>query len=68
MCTNAIDTLEFDASTAKRAQYEAFDFELEAPGLVTVRNESVSVMPVKHSEIDRMTSGDERRPLWKAGI
>ncbi|WP_336365022.1 SWIM zinc finger family protein [Halalkalicoccus salilacus] len=40
MCTNAIDTLEFDASTAKRAQYEAFDFELVAPGLVTVRNES----------------------------
>ncbi|MFC7010001.1 SWIM zinc finger family protein [Halalkalicoccus salilacus] len=40
MCTNAIDTLEFDASTSKRAQYEAFDFELTAPGLVTVRNES----------------------------
>jgi hypothetical protein len=32
--------IEFDASTAKRTQYEAFDFELEAPGLVTVRNES----------------------------
>jgi SWIM zinc finger len=40
MCTNTIDALEFDASTSKRAQYEAFDFELEAPGLVTVRNES----------------------------
>lgn len=40
MCTNAIDALEFDASTRKRAQYEAFDFELEAPGLMTVRNES----------------------------
>ena len=40
MCTNAIDALQFDASTAKRAQYEAFDFELDAPGLVTVRNES----------------------------
>lgn len=40
MCTNAIDALEFDASTSKRAQYEAFDFELTAPGLVTVRNES----------------------------
>ena len=40
MCTNAIDTLEFDTSTSKRAQYEAFDFELDAPGLVTVRNES----------------------------
>ena len=40
MCTKAIDALEFDASTRKRAQFETFDFELEAPGLVTVRNES----------------------------
>ncbi|MFC7009903.1 SWIM zinc finger family protein [Halalkalicoccus salilacus] len=40
MCKNTLSALEFDASTAKRAQYEAFDFELEAPGLVTVRNES----------------------------
>jgi SWIM zinc finger len=40
MCRNTIDALEFDASTSKRARYEAFDFELEAPGLVTVRNES----------------------------
>ncbi|WP_336345913.1 SWIM zinc finger family protein [Halalkalicoccus ordinarius] len=40
MYTNAIDVLEFDASTAQRAQYEAVDFELEAPGLVIVRNES----------------------------
>ena len=40
MCTNTLSALEFDASTAKRAQYEAFNFELDAPGLVTVRNES----------------------------
>ncbi|WP_245634245.1 SWIM zinc finger family protein [Halalkalicoccus paucihalophilus] len=40
MCKETLSTLEFDASTSKRAQYEAFDFELEAPGLVTVRNES----------------------------
>lgn len=40
MCTNTLAALEFDASTSKRAQYEVFDFELEAPGLVTVRNES----------------------------
>ncbi|WP_332101220.1 SWIM zinc finger family protein [Halalkalicoccus salilacus] len=40
MCTETLSALEFDASTAKRAQYEAFDFELEVPGIVTVRNES----------------------------
>lgn len=40
MCKDTLSALEFDASTAKRAQYEAFDFELAAPGLVTVRNES----------------------------
>ena len=40
MCKEILTALEFDASTAKRAQYEAFDFELTAPGLVTVRNGS----------------------------
>lgn len=40
MCTNALSALEFDAQTAKRAQWEAFSFDLEAPGIVTVRNGS----------------------------
>ena len=40
MCKNTLSALQLDASTAKRAQYEAFDFEFEAPGIVTVRNES----------------------------
>ena len=40
MCTNTLSALEFDASTAKRAQHEVLDFELAAPGLATVRNES----------------------------
>lgn len=40
MCTNTLSALQFNASTAKRAQYEALDFELETPGLVIVCNES----------------------------
>lgn len=40
MYKNALAKLEYDASTAKRAQWEAFEFALEAPGLITVTNGS----------------------------
>lgn len=40
MCTNALSELQPDATTTKRAQYEAFEFDLEAPGLVRVTNGS----------------------------
>jgi hypothetical protein len=40
MSPNALAELNPDATTAKRAQYEAFEFELDAPGLVLVRNGS----------------------------
>ncbi len=40
MTTNALAELEPDAPTAKRAQYEAFEFALEAPGLLRVTNGS----------------------------
>lgn len=40
MCKNTLAELEYDASTAKRAQWEAFEFALEAPGLITVTNGS----------------------------
>lgn len=39
---------EADAKTVKRAQYEAFEFELDAPGLVTVINASHK-NPADHS-------------------
>lgn len=37
---NALDDLQVSPEVAKRAQYEGFEFELEAPGLVLVRNTS----------------------------
>lgn len=40
MCKETLAALEFDASTSKRAQYEAFAFVLDTPGIVTVRNQS----------------------------
>ena len=40
MCRNTLAELNPDAQTVKRAQYEAFEFDLEAPGLVRVRNGS----------------------------
>jgi nitrite reductase/ring-hydroxylating ferredoxin subunit len=40
MSTNALDRLEFDARTAKRAQWEAFEFAVPAPGLVNITNGS----------------------------
>lgn len=45
MSKNAVEALEdigngIDPKTLKRAQYEGFEFELEAPGLVRVRNAS----------------------------
>ncbi|WP_114578677.1 SWIM zinc finger family protein [Saliphagus sp. LR7] len=40
MTTNALAELDVDAPTAKRAQYEAFEFDLEAPGLLQVINGS----------------------------
>lgn len=40
MTVNALERLEVDEKTAKRAQYEAFEFELEAPGIIKVVNGS----------------------------
>lgn len=40
MTANALRELEFSPETGKRAQYESFEFSLEAPGLVLVRNSS----------------------------
>jgi hypothetical protein len=38
MSANVLRELEVSPEVAKRAQYEGFEFELEAPGLVLVRN------------------------------
>lgn len=38
MTTNALAELDADAPTAKRAQYEEFEFKLEALGLLRVTN------------------------------
>ena len=40
MNTNALSELQPDATTAKRAQYEAFEFALESPGHIRVTNGS----------------------------
>jgi len=40
MSANVLRELEVSPEVAKRAQYEGFEFELEAPGLVLVRNTS----------------------------
>ena len=40
MSANTLRRLETDATTEKRAQYEAFQFALENTGSVRVRNES----------------------------
>ena len=40
MCKDTLAELQFDVSTAKHAQWEAFEFTLAAPGIVTVRNGS----------------------------
>ncbi|MFC4987395.1 SWIM zinc finger family protein [Saliphagus infecundisoli] len=40
MTTNALADLDGDAPTAKRAQYEAFELDLEAPSLLRVTNGS----------------------------
>lgn len=40
MTADALRELQFSPETAKRAQYEGFEFELEDPGLVLVRNTS----------------------------
>ena len=37
MCKDTLAELEYDVSTIKRSQWEAFEFTLEAPGIVTVR-------------------------------
>ena len=49
MCTNALDDLQFDASTQKRAAYEAFTFALDAPRLVRVTNDSYGEDAAEHS-------------------
>ena len=40
MTTNWLDDLQVSPEVAKRAQYEGFEFEIDAPGLVLVRNAS----------------------------
>ncbi|WP_336346118.1 SWIM zinc finger family protein [Halalkalicoccus ordinarius] len=49
MCTNALSELQPDATTTKRAQYEAFEFDLEAPGLIQIRNGSYSDEADEHT-------------------
>ncbi len=49
MESNVLSQLQFDASTAKRAQWEAFEFTLEAPGLVRVTNGSYGDDSENHS-------------------
>lgn len=49
MKSNAVAELEADATTAKRAQWEAFEFDLEAPGLVRVRNGSYGADAEEHT-------------------
>lgn len=40
MTDNALAVLQFDAQTRNRAQWEAFEFTIEAPGIIEVRNGS----------------------------
>lgn len=55
MCREILERLEVDALVLKRAQYEAFSFEVE-PGRVTVRNGSWAA-PREHEYSVRVIDG-----------
>lgn len=49
MSRKAMTALQFDAPTAKRAQWEAFEFTLEAPGILRVANGSYGDDAAEHT-------------------
>ncbi len=57
MCKETLAALEPDATTTKRAQYEAFEFALEAPGLIRVTNGSYGDDAVDHSYLVNVEEG-----------
>ena len=57
MCKDTLAALEPDAQTAKRAAYEAFEFDLEAPGLVRVTNGSYGDDAENHSYLVNVEGG-----------